>query len=187
LWGGCPMVTLPLERMASRVAASLCYATGLGPEMVVNSQVSCHCALISYLLSSFPQSCALLFACSPSEVTPRGHQVLFKLGLVCAGGGGEWERVGVLRCSTIVVEMVADGRGGGVGEGRSFALLHYSGGDGGRWRGGGFLGPAPSLVIGGSTEDAGRGNGEIQRSPAVRQGPWCSFPKACFVNPLPPD
>ena len=39
LWGGCPMVTLPLERMASRVAASLCYATGLGSEMVVNSQV----------------------------------------------------------------------------------------------------------------------------------------------------
>lgn len=38
LWGGCPMVTLPLERMASRVAASLCYATGLGPEMVVNTQ-----------------------------------------------------------------------------------------------------------------------------------------------------
>lgn len=32
------MVTLPLERMASRVAASLCYATGLGPEMVVSSQ-----------------------------------------------------------------------------------------------------------------------------------------------------
>lgn len=38
LWGGCPMITLPLERMASRVAASLCYATGLGSEMVVNSQ-----------------------------------------------------------------------------------------------------------------------------------------------------
>ena len=38
LWGGCPMVTLPLERMASRVAASLCYATGLGAEMVVSSQ-----------------------------------------------------------------------------------------------------------------------------------------------------
>jgi protein O-GlcNAc transferase len=32
------MVTLPLERMASRVAASLCYATGLGREMVVSSQ-----------------------------------------------------------------------------------------------------------------------------------------------------
>lgn len=32
------MVTLPLERMASRVAASLCYATGLGHEMVVSSQ-----------------------------------------------------------------------------------------------------------------------------------------------------
>ena len=38
LWGGCPIVTLPLERMASRVAASLCYATGLGSEMVVSSQ-----------------------------------------------------------------------------------------------------------------------------------------------------
>ena len=38
LWAGCPMVTLPLERMASRVAASLCHATGLGHEMVVNSQ-----------------------------------------------------------------------------------------------------------------------------------------------------
>ena len=39
LWGACPMVTLPLERMASRVAASLCYATGLGSEMVVSNQV----------------------------------------------------------------------------------------------------------------------------------------------------
>eukprot|EP00775_Hariotina_reticulata_P003146 gene3146-3423_t len=38
LWGGCPMVTLPMERMASRVAASLAYAAGLGPEMVVSSQ-----------------------------------------------------------------------------------------------------------------------------------------------------
>lgn len=38
LWGGCPMVTLPLERMASRVAASLACATGLGDEMVVSSQ-----------------------------------------------------------------------------------------------------------------------------------------------------
>ena len=38
LWAGCPMVTLPLERMASRVAASLCHATGLGHEMVVGSQ-----------------------------------------------------------------------------------------------------------------------------------------------------
>lgn len=37
LWSGCPMVTLPGERMASRVAASLCNATGLGAEMVVGS------------------------------------------------------------------------------------------------------------------------------------------------------
>ncbi|KAF8058410.1 hypothetical protein HT031_005534 [Scenedesmus sp. PABB004] len=38
LWGGCPMVTLPMERMASRVAASLAHASGLGAEMVVGSQ-----------------------------------------------------------------------------------------------------------------------------------------------------
>ena len=38
MWAGCPMVTLPLQRMASRVAASLCTATGLGTEMVVGSQ-----------------------------------------------------------------------------------------------------------------------------------------------------
>lgn len=34
LWAGCPMVTLPLERMASRVGASLCQATGLGDHMI---------------------------------------------------------------------------------------------------------------------------------------------------------
>uniref|UniRef100_A0A061RFK4 protein O-GlcNAc transferase n=2 Tax=Tetraselmis sp. GSL018 TaxID=582737 RepID=A0A061RFK4_9CHLO len=38
LWAGTPIVTLPLERMASRVAASLCTAAGFGPEMVVESQ-----------------------------------------------------------------------------------------------------------------------------------------------------
>jgi Glycosyl transferase family 41 len=44
LWGGCPIVTLPLQRMASRVAASLCAATGLGHEMIVHSQrVGCVC------------------------------------------------------------------------------------------------------------------------------------------------
>eukprot|EP00249_Psilotum_nudum_P025054 c29361_g1_i4 orf=3656-5656(+) len=37
LWAGLPMVTLPLEKMATRVAASLCFATGCGEEMVVNS------------------------------------------------------------------------------------------------------------------------------------------------------
>ena len=38
LWGGCPIVTMPLERMASRVAASLCNATGLGEHMVVSNR-----------------------------------------------------------------------------------------------------------------------------------------------------
>lgn len=37
LWAGLPMITLPLEKMATRVAGSLCLATGLGDEMIVNS------------------------------------------------------------------------------------------------------------------------------------------------------
>uniref|UniRef100_A0A803LTJ3 protein O-GlcNAc transferase n=1 Tax=Chenopodium quinoa TaxID=63459 RepID=A0A803LTJ3_CHEQI len=37
LWAGLPMLTLPLEKMASRVAGSLCLATGVGDEMVVYS------------------------------------------------------------------------------------------------------------------------------------------------------
>ncbi|XP_006647294.3 probable UDP-N-acetylglucosamine--peptide N-acetylglucosaminyltransferase SEC [Oryza brachyantha] len=37
LWAGLPMITLPLEKMATRVAGSLCLATGLGEEMVVSS------------------------------------------------------------------------------------------------------------------------------------------------------
>lgn len=37
LWGGCPMITLPGDRMASRVAASLCHATGFGDKMVTSS------------------------------------------------------------------------------------------------------------------------------------------------------
>ena len=36
LWAGCPILTLPLERMATRVAASLLIAAGLG-DMVVSS------------------------------------------------------------------------------------------------------------------------------------------------------
>lgn len=38
LWAGCPLLTLPLERMASRVCASLCTAAGFGPSMVAHSQ-----------------------------------------------------------------------------------------------------------------------------------------------------
>lgn len=39
LWAGLPMVTLPLEKMATRVAGSLCLATGVGDEMIVNRLV----------------------------------------------------------------------------------------------------------------------------------------------------
>merc|ERR1712217_244621 len=37
LWAGVPVVTLPLDRMASRVCASLCTAVGFSSEMVVQS------------------------------------------------------------------------------------------------------------------------------------------------------
>ncbi|KAG2726336.1 hypothetical protein I3843_01G103100 [Carya illinoinensis] len=37
LWAGLPMVTLPLEKMATRVAGSLCLATGVGEDMIVSS------------------------------------------------------------------------------------------------------------------------------------------------------
>ncbi|CAN4095950.1 unnamed protein product [Withania somnifera] len=37
LWAGLPMVTLPLEKMATRVSGSLCLVTGVGQEMVVSS------------------------------------------------------------------------------------------------------------------------------------------------------
>ncbi|KAK3013684.1 hypothetical protein RJ639_009167 [Escallonia herrerae] len=37
LWAGLPMVTLPIEKMATRVAGSLCLATGVGEEMIVST------------------------------------------------------------------------------------------------------------------------------------------------------
>jgi hypothetical protein len=40
LWAGLPMVTLPLEKMATRVAMSLCHAAGCGDEMVVSRYVA---------------------------------------------------------------------------------------------------------------------------------------------------
>lgn len=40
LWAGLPMVTLPLEKMATRVAGSLCLATGLGEEMIVSRYIT---------------------------------------------------------------------------------------------------------------------------------------------------
>ncbi|QHO52845.1 putative UDP-N-acetylglucosamine--peptide N-acetylglucosaminyltransferase SEC [Arachis hypogaea] len=40
LWASLPMITLPLEKKATRVAGSLCLATGLGEEMIVPRAVS---------------------------------------------------------------------------------------------------------------------------------------------------
>ncbi|XP_066307813.1 probable UDP-N-acetylglucosamine--peptide N-acetylglucosaminyltransferase SEC isoform X2 [Miscanthus floridulus] len=37
LWAGLPMITLALQKMATRVAGSLCLATRVGEEMIVNS------------------------------------------------------------------------------------------------------------------------------------------------------
>ena len=36
LWAGLHMVTLPLEKMETRFAGSLCLATGVGEEMIVS-------------------------------------------------------------------------------------------------------------------------------------------------------
>lgn len=36
LWAGLPMVTHPLDKMATRVAGSLCLATGVGEEMIAD-------------------------------------------------------------------------------------------------------------------------------------------------------
>ena len=76
------MVTLPLERMASRVAASLCYATGLGPEMVVNSQVPFDTSWVKDILQScryFDNSgqvlCSAHIALCVVWVDGLGHQV----------------------------------------------------------------------------------------------------------------
>uniref|UniRef100_A0A0D6QYA8 O-GlcNAc transferase C-terminal domain-containing protein n=1 Tax=Araucaria cunninghamii TaxID=56994 RepID=A0A0D6QYA8_ARACU len=51
LWAGLPMVTLPLEKMATRVAGSLCFATGFGEEMVVGSMQEYEEKAVSFALS----------------------------------------------------------------------------------------------------------------------------------------
>ncbi|MED6156209.1 hypothetical protein PIB30_012485 [Stylosanthes scabra] len=50
LWAGLPMITLPLEKMATRVAGSLCLATGLG-EMIVHSMKEYEEKAVSLALS----------------------------------------------------------------------------------------------------------------------------------------
>ena len=50
------MLTLPLEKMASRVAGSLCLATGVGEEMVVNRYLSAN-----YLLDPITHTKTSLF------------------------------------------------------------------------------------------------------------------------------
>ncbi|KAF3452392.1 hypothetical protein FNV43_RR02825 [Rhamnella rubrinervis] len=51
LWAGLPMVTLPLEKMATRVAASLCLATGLGEYMIVSSMKEYEEKAVSFALN----------------------------------------------------------------------------------------------------------------------------------------
>ncbi|CAI0385297.1 unnamed protein product [Linum tenue] len=51
LWAGLPMVTLPLEKMATRVAGSLCLATGIGDEMIVSSMKEYEERAVSLALS----------------------------------------------------------------------------------------------------------------------------------------
>ncbi|XP_057871248.1 probable UDP-N-acetylglucosamine--peptide N-acetylglucosaminyltransferase SEC isoform X1 [Cryptomeria japonica] len=51
LWAGLPMITLPLEKMATRVAGSLCHATGFGEEMVVGSMQEYEDKAVSLALS----------------------------------------------------------------------------------------------------------------------------------------
>jgi len=51
LWAGLPMITLPLEKMATRVAGSLCFATGFGEEMVVSSMQEYEEKAVSLALS----------------------------------------------------------------------------------------------------------------------------------------
>lgn len=60
LWAGVPIITLPLEKMATRVAGSLCYATGFGEEMVVNSMQEYEDKAIS--LAQNPAKCQALTA-----------------------------------------------------------------------------------------------------------------------------
>ncbi|KAL1367635.1 hypothetical protein HN51_021749 [Arachis hypogaea] len=51
LWAGLPMITLPLEKMATRVAGSLCLASGLGEEMIVLSMKEYEERAVSLALS----------------------------------------------------------------------------------------------------------------------------------------
>lgn len=60
LWAGVPIITLPLEKMATRVAGSLCYATGFGEEMVVNSMQEYEEKAVS--LAQNPAKCQALTA-----------------------------------------------------------------------------------------------------------------------------
>jgi protein O-GlcNAc transferase len=97
LWGGCPLVTLPLERMASRVAASLAAATGLGREMVATSQADYEERAVALGLDGARRAAlrarleAARLSC-PLFDTPRWvrslERVLFRMWEIhCEGGG----------------------------------------------------------------------------------------------------
>ena len=53
LWSGLPMITFPLtNNMPSRVATSICYALGVGPESVCNSYTEYSNRAKSYALGT---------------------------------------------------------------------------------------------------------------------------------------
>ncbi|KAL6780429.1 hypothetical protein ACKKBF_B13195 [Auxenochlorella protothecoides x Auxenochlorella symbiontica] len=95
LWAGCPLLTLPLERMASRVAASLACASGLGGDMVVGSMAEYEARALELALDA-PKRLALRAAVcrargsSPLFDTRRWvsdfERMLLRMWAVHAGG-----------------------------------------------------------------------------------------------------
>ena len=74
LWAGLPMVTLPLEKMATRVAGSLCLATGVGEEMIVKRYISSS----NTAYSSFCQSRTWVTGSfSPKLLQPKNKKCIF--------------------------------------------------------------------------------------------------------------
>nr|GEW86033.1 probable UDP-N-acetylglucosamine--peptide N-acetylglucosaminyltransferase SEC [Tanacetum cinerariifolium] len=73
LWAGLPMLTLPLEKMATRVAGSLCLATGVGEEMIVNRIVGKEYKLHSSPASLFKELWGRRYANSGETISLSSH------------------------------------------------------------------------------------------------------------------